>query len=183
MVDLETRPAAEGTAIPKYVYRAPTIVRFLAVGGVASLLQLLLLYLIQLSGIPKTLLAAAGQGERLDLYLIQLSGISKIVANFFAFEISTQVNFALSYLITWHERTPERPTVRYIRQRLFAFNGMAITTLIINLSVFALLLTYVHFLIAGAAGIIAATATNFILSSWLIFRRREGFSRGPIRTT
>ena len=159
MVDLETRPAAEGTAIPRSVYRAPTIVRFLAVGGVASLLQLSLLYVIQLSGIPK------------------------LLANFFAFEISTQVNFALSYLITWHERTPERPTVRYILQRLFAFNGMAITTLIINMSVFALMLLYVHFLIAGAVGIIAATATNFILSSWLIFRRRKGFSRGPIRTT
>ncbi len=159
MVDLETTPLAEGTTILKYVYRAPTIVRFLAVGGVASLLQLSL------------------------LYVIQLSGISKLLANFFAFEISTQVNFALSYLITWHERTPERPTVRYVLQRLFAFNGMAITTLIINMSVFALMLLYVHFLIAGAAGIIAATATNFILSSWLIFRRRKGFSRGPIRTT
>ncbi len=156
MVDLETTPLAEGTTIPRSVYRVPTVIRFLAVGGVASLLQLSL------------------------LYVIQLSGISKLLANFFAFEISTQVNFALSYLITWHERTPERPTVRYILQRLFAFNGMAITTLIINMSVFALMLLYVHFLIAGAVGIIAATATNFIVSSWLIFRRRKGFSRGPI---
>ncbi len=156
MVDLETRPLAEGTTIPRYVYRLPTVVRFLMVGGVASLLQLSL------------------------LYVIQLSGISKLLANFFAFEISSQVNFALSYLITWHERTPERPTVRYILQRLFAFNGMAIMTLIVNMSVFALMLLYVHFLIAGAVGIIAATATNFIVSSWLIFRRRKGFSRGPI---
>ncbi len=159
MVDLETTPLAEGTTIPRSVYRVPTVIRFLAVGGVASLLQLSL------------------------LYVIQLSGISKLLANFFAFEISSQVNFALSYLITWHERTPERPTVRYVLQRLLAFNGMAITTLIINMSVFALMLLYVHFLIAGAVGIIAATATNFIVSSWLIFRRRKGFSRGPIRTT
>ncbi len=156
MVDVETRPPAEGTTIPRSVYRVPTVIRFLAVGGVASVVQLSL------------------------LYVIQLSGISKLLANFFSFEISTQVNFALSYLITWHERTPERPTVRYVLQRLFAFNGMAITTLIINMSVFALMLLYVHFLIAGAVGIIAATATNFIVSSWLIFRRRKGFSRGPI---
>ena len=156
MVDLETRPQAEGATIPRYIYRLPTLVRFLAVGGVASLVQLSM------------------------LYVIQLSGISKLLANFFAFEISTQVNFGLSYLITWRERTPERPTVRYILQRLFAFNGMAITTLIINMSVFALMLLYVHFLIAGAVGIIAATATNFVVSSWLIFRRRRGFSRGPI---
>ncbi len=155
MAEIGTRLPAKGT-IARYVYRAPTIVRFLAVGGVASLLQLTL------------------------LYLIQLSGISKLLANFFAFEISSQVNFALSYLITWHERTPERPTVRYILERFFAFNGMAITTLIINMSVFALMLLYVHFLIAGALGIIAATATNFIVSSWFIFRRRKGFSRGPI---
>ena len=156
MVDVEMRPPAEGTTIPKYVYRLPTVIRFLAVGGVASLLQLLL------------------------LYLIQLSGISKIVANFFAFEISTQVNFSLSYLITWYERTPERPTVRYILERLMAFNGMAITTLIINMSVFAVMLLYVHFLMAGALGIIAATTTNFIVSSWIIFRRRKGYSRGAI---
>jgi len=156
MVDVEMRPPAEGTTIPKYVHRLPTVIRFLAVGGVASLLQLLL------------------------LYLIQLSGISKIVANFFAFEISTQVNFSLSYLITWYERTPERPTVRYILERLMAFNGMAITTLIINMSVFAVMLLYVHFLMAGALGIIAATATNFFVSSWIIFRRRKGYSRGAI---
>ena len=156
MVDLETPLVAEGTTIPRSIYRVPTVIRFLAVGGVVSLLQLFL------------------------LYVIQLSGISKLLANFFAFEISTQVNFALSYLITWHERTPERPTVRYILQRFFAFNGMAITTLIVNMSVFALMLLYVHFLIAGAVGIIAAAAINFIASSWLIFRRRKGFSRGPI---
>lgn len=158
MVELETKLPAKGS-IASYVYRAPTIVRFIAVGGVASLVQLSL------------------------LYVIQLSGVSKLLANFFAFEISTQVNFALSYLITWYERTPERPTVRYVLGRLLAFNGMAVTTLIINMSVFALMLLYVHFLIAGAVGIIAATATNFIVSSWLIFRRRKGFSRGPIRTT
>ena len=155
MVDVETRVPAKGI-IPRYVYRAPIIVRFIMVGGVASFVQLTLLYVIQLSGIPK------------------------LLANFFAFEISTQVNFALSYLITWRERTPENPTSRYILQRLFAFNGMAITTLVINMSVFALMLLYVHFLIAGAVGIIAATATNFIVSSWFIFRRRKGFSRGPI---
>ncbi len=158
MVEIGTSLPAKGI-IARYVYRAPTIVRFLAVGGVASLLQLTL------------------------LYLIQLSGISKLLANFFAFEISSQVNFALSYLITWHERTPERPTVRYILERMLAFNGMAITTLIINMSVFAFMLLYVHFLIAGALGIIAATTANFIVSSWLIFRRRKGFSRGTIRTT
>ena len=153
MVELRTRRPDGGT-ISGNIYRIPRVFRFLCVGAVASLLQLALLYVIQLSGIPK------------------------LLANFFAFEISTQVNFGLSYLITWYDRTPERPTLRYLIVRLLGFNGMAITTLIINMSVFALMLMYVHFMIAGALAILAAATTNFIVSSRIIFRRRKGFSRG-----
>ena len=153
MVELRTR-RPDGGAISGNIYRIPRVFRFLCVGAVASLLQLTLLYVIHLSGIPK------------------------LLANFFAFEISTQVNFGLSYLITWYDRTPERPTLRYLIGRLLGFNGMAITTLIINMSVFALMLMYVHFMIAGALAILAAATTNFIVSSRIIFRRRKGFSRG-----
>ncbi len=152
-----TEPKAgllNGGTIASYVHGTPRVVRFVSVGGVASLLQLLL------------------------LYVIQLTGISKLLANFFAFEISTQVNFTLSYFITWYDRTPEKPTARYVIERLLGFNGMAVTTLIINMSVFALLLLYVHFMIAGAVAILVAAATNFVISSRLIFRRRKGFSRG-----
>ena len=156
MVEFRTRSLDKGT-IAGYVYAVPRVVRFLSVGAVASLLQLLL------------------------LYVIHLSGISKLLANFFAFEISTQVNFALSYFITWYDRTPQRPTVRYIVERLFAFNGMAVTTLIINMSVFALMLLFLHFMIAGAVAILAAATFNFFVSSRLIFRRREENSRRPIR--
>lgn len=155
MIEDRTRLAEMGT-IFSHIYGVPRIVRFLFVGGVASLLQLLL------------------------LYVIQLSGMSKLLANFFAFEISTQVNFALSYFITWYDRTPERPTVRYVIERLLGFNGMAVTTLVINMSVFALMLLYVHFMIAGAVAIVVAATANFIISSRLIFRRRRGFSRGTL---
>ena len=133
-------------AITAYVYGTPRVARFLAVGGVASLAQLAL------------------------LHFIQLSGISKLVANFFAFELSTQLNFTLSYLITWRDRRPPVATPRYILERLLAFNGMAITTLIVNLSVFALVLLFAHYLIAGALGIIVATTVNFIVSGRIIFR-------------
>jgi putative flippase GtrA len=155
VIELKARVPGKGT-IASYVRGAPRVVRFVSVGGVASLLQLFLLYLIQLTGMPK------------------------LLANFFAFEISTQVNFALSYFITWYDRTPEKPTVRYVIERLLGFNGMAVTTLIINMSVFALMLLYVHFMIAGAVAILVAATTNFIVSSRLIFRRRQGFSRGTL---
>jgi dolichol-phosphate mannosyltransferase len=158
VIELETELPARG-GIAGYLYRAPRIVRFLSVGGVASLLQLSL------------------------LYLIQLTGISKLLANFFAFEISTQVNFTLSYFITWYDRTPKKPTVRYVAERLLAFNGMAATTLVINMSVFALMLLFVHYLVAGALGIIAATTVNFIVSSRIIFRLRKEVSRRPVRST
>jgi len=155
----EVRLSDRGT-VASYVQGMPRIVRFVSVGAVASLLQLLL------------------------LYLIQLTGISKLVANFFAFEISTQVNFVLSYFITWYDRTPKEPTVRYVIERLLAFNGMAVSTLIINMSVFAILLFFhVHYMVAGALGIIAATTTNFVVSSRLIFRLRKGVSRGTARDT
>jgi putative flippase GtrA len=155
VIGFKARLPGRGT-IASYVYGVPRILRFLSVGGVASLLQLLL------------------------LYLIQLTGISKLLANFFAFEISTQVNFTLSYFITWYDRTPKKPTVRYIIERLVAFNGMAVSTLVINMSVFALMLLYAHFMIAGAVAILVAAAANFMVSSRLIFRRRKGFSRGTL---
>ena len=158
MTEHKARLSNKGT-IASYVHGAPRIVRFVSVGGVASLLQLFL------------------------LYVIQLTGISKLLANFFAFEISTQVNFTLSYFITWYDRTPKKPTVRYVVERLMAFNGMAVTTLIINMSVFAVMLFFVHYLVAGALGIIAATTTNFVVSSRLIFRLRKEVSRGPVRST
>ena len=155
MVEIRTRRPERGT-IARRIYRLPRVFRFISVGIVASLLQLIL------------------------LYVIQLGGMSKLLANFFAFEISTQVNFALSYFITWYDRTPESPKARYVIERLLGFNGMAITTLIINMSVFALMLLYVHFMIAGALAILAAASSNFVISSRLIFRRRKGFSRGPV---
>jgi dolichol-phosphate mannosyltransferase len=158
VIEPKERLSNKGT-IASYVQGAPRLVRFVSVGGVASLLQLFL------------------------LYVIQLTGISKLLANFFAFEISTQVNFTLSYFITWYDRTPKKPTVRYVVERLMAFNGMAVTTLIINMSVFAVMLFFVHYLVAGALGIIAATTTNFVVSSRLIFRLRNGVSRGPVRST
>jgi len=159
MIELKTRLLGRGT-IASHIHGAPRIVRFLSVGGVASLLQLLFLYLI-----------------------VQLTGMSKLLANVPAFEISTQFNFTLSYFITWYDRTPKKPTVRYVIERLLGFNGMAAATFIINWSVYAVMLFFVHYLIAGALGIIAATTTNFVVSSRLIFRLREGVSRGPARST
>src|SRR3989304_1400362 len=120
MVEFRPRPLDKGT-LAGYIYAVPRVVRFLSVGAVASLLQLLL------------------------LYVIHLTGISKLLANFFAFEISTQVNFALSYFITWYDRTPKNPSLRYVVERWLGFNGMAVTTLVINMSVFALMLFFVHY--------------------------------------
>ena len=162
MVELRTRTQGKGI-LSGHVHAVPRVVRFISVGAVASLLQLVL------------------------LYVIHLSGISKLLANFFAFEISTQVNFTLSYFITWYDRTPEKPTVRYVIERLMGFNGMAVSTLIINMSVFALMLLFFHFMIAGAVAVLAAAAFNFFVSSRLIFRQRDeipghpsrGLGRGP----
>ncbi len=145
MAKLSVR-ALDKKGLTHYIDSTPRIVRFLGVGGLASLAQLAL------------------------LHFIQLSGISVLLANFFAFEIATQLNFILSYLITWRDRRPPLVTPRYILERTLAFNTMAISTLVVNMAVFALVLLFAHYLIAGAAGIAVATIVNFIVSGHIIFR-------------
>jgi len=69
-----------------------------------------------------------GHQLRLDSEGVAAAAVATDTRAATATPIATMPNL----VITWYERTPERPTVRYILELLLAFNGMAITTLVIN---------------------------------------------------
>jgi putative flippase GtrA len=123
----------------------PRPVRFVAVGGASSLLQFVFLVALVTVGFPQD------------------------PANAVAFLISTQVNFMLSSAITWRDRSAHGLPSRTVARRLLSFNGMAVTTLVINETIFALALLRLPYLAAGALGILVAAPISYLVSHRLIF--------------
>ncbi len=123
----------------------PRPIRFAAVGGASSFLQLVFLVALVTIGFPKD------------------------PANAVAFLLSTQVNFALSSAITWRDRSAPGLPSRTVIRRLLSFNGMAVSTLVINETIFALALLRLPYLAAGALGILVAAPISYLVSHRLIF--------------
>ncbi|MFQ6019245.1 MAG: GtrA family protein [Dehalococcoidia bacterium] len=132
--------------VGNFILSSPRLVKFAAVGVVASGCQLLGLYIIKSAGLPAAW------------------------ANLLAFIISTQINFVLSYQFTWLDRKAERPTPGYILRRLVGFNWMRLTTLAINQGTFVVAHLFFHYLLAGAIAIAVAAGVSFTLSDLFIFR-------------
>ncbi len=107
-------------------------------------------------------------------------GASHDPANLIALALSTQFNFLLSSLIIWPDRSVTSDRARTIAQRLIAFNGIAITTLMINEGVFAVADQFLPYLLAGVCGIAVAAPINYLVEHFLIFRTHE---RTPTRET
>jgi putative flippase GtrA len=101
-------------------------------------------------------------------------GLSHNPANIGALIFSTQVNFVLSSLIIWPDRPVSAHRIRTIAQRLVAFNGMSLATVLINEGVFAVADHFVPYLIAGGCGIAVAAPINFLVGHYLIFRTHGG---------
>ena len=121
-------------------------------------------------------LACSGVQLGLLAGFVQL-GVSHNPANLIALGLSTQINFLLSSLIIWPDRPVRAYRVRTILQRLIAFNGISITTLLINESVFALADQFMPYLLAGVCGIAVAAPINYLVEHFLIFRTHEGRSK------
>jgi putative flippase GtrA len=98
-------------------------------------------------------------------------GLERHMANVCAGLLATQVNFALSSRITWHDRPATGHPVAAVLNRLLRFNAMSLATLAVNWGVFALAARTLPLLIAGFLGIAAATVANYLASNWLVFRR------------
>jgi len=101
-------------------------------------------------------------------------GLSHDPANIVALIFSTQVNFLLSSLIIWPDRPVTAHRLQTITQRIIAFNGMSLATMLINEGVFAVVDHFVPYLIAGVCGIAIAAPINFIVGHYLIFRTHQG---------
>ncbi len=101
-------------------------------------------------------------------------GVRHDSANLIALALSTQFNFLLSSLIIWPDRPVTSDRVRTITQRLIAFNGISITTLLINEGVFAIADEFMPYLLAGVLGIAIAAPINYLVEHFLIFRAHEG---------
>ena len=108
--------------------------------------------------------------------IIQL-GISHDPANLLALGISTQCNFLLSSLIIWPDRPVTSDRIRTNLRRLIAFNGISVTTLLINEAVFAIADHSMPYILAGVLGIAVAAPVNYLVEHFLIFRKNEGTPR------
>lgn len=135
-------------ALGRQIDRLPRLVRFGAVGCTCAALQLLI------------------------LELLVRSGVELHAANVIAFILSTQVNFALSSVITWRDRLASLCQPAAIVKRLAGYNALALGSLLINQATFALALPHTHYLAAAACGILAGMLLTYAISGSLLFRRR-----------
>ncbi len=97
-------------------------------------------------------------------------------ANLLALTLSTQLNFLLSTLIIWPDRPVTSHRILTTLQRLIAFNGISLTTLLVNEGVFAVADRFLPYLVAGVCGIAIAAPINYLVEHFLIFRSPEGTS-------
>ncbi|GHO74024.1 hypothetical protein KSD_17950 [Ktedonobacter sp. SOSP1-85] len=126
-------------------------IRFVCIGGSASLIQLCLL----------------------DLFL-QLH-IHAWLANIVAFFLAAQFNFLFSSFFTWRDRTVSRsgklkPGAQFIK-RWSTFHSSILVTALLNQLVFMLAGTVVPSLWASALGILVAACVNFFVMNRLVFRQ------------
>lgn len=123
--------------------RWPRLARFVAVGGLASALQVAL------------------------LALLTRHGWDAIPANMVAFLLAAQVNFALSATFTWRDRGAVAPLWR----RWLLFHGSIAGTAALNQVVFLLARLALPAVLAAASGSAVAALGNYLLGDRLVFRR------------
>jgi putative flippase GtrA len=84
--------------------------------------------------------------------------------------VSTEINFALSYLVTWYDRRPRAGSPRFILGRWAAYHASVAGALVINVLVFAATRSTVHLLAASALGTAVGAILNFFSGDRLVFR-------------
>ena len=119
--------------------------RFAITGGLAAVVQLLLLSLL-----------TGHQWPALE-------------ANGVAFLLAAQFNFVVSNVFTWRDR----PVSQSLARRWLAFHGSIASMAVINLLVFAIVRTALPDLLASAAGIGVASIGNFFIGDRLVFQSRH----------
>jgi dolichol-phosphate mannosyltransferase len=124
--------------------------RFACIGGLAGLIQLLLLSLF----------------TRL--------GWQEVLANAIAYILSAQANFVLSTFFTWHDRQSDALAAhakKTMLKRWLTFHSSIIGTGLLNMLVFVIGRTMLPSLLASALGIACAAIANFFLFNRFVFRK------------
>ncbi|WP_165423236.1 GtrA family protein [Ktedonosporobacter rubrisoli] len=124
-------------------------VRFLCIGGITGLLQLALL----------NMWLRWGWGE--------------LPANSVAFLLSAQVNFALSHLFTWRDRSISSGEAPTLLKRWIMFHGSIAGTALLDLLLFTLSSRYLPAFLASALGICGAAWINFMVMNRVVFRAQQ----------
>ena len=150
------RPLHAGTtrAVRSLLSERARPLRFAVTGGLTGLLQLAL------------------------LALLTRYGWNSIPANAVALLLSTQANFALSYLFTWRDRRPHEGTPPVVFVRWAAYQGSVAGTALLNMLVFVATRTVLPPLVASAAGLAVGASGNFVIGDRFVFRGHQvDFSR------
>jgi putative flippase GtrA len=149
------RPLHAGTtrAVRSLLSERARPLRFAVTGGLAGLLQLAL------------------------LALLTRHGWNSIPANAVALLLSTQANFALSYLFTWRDRRPHAGTAPVVFVRWAGYQGSVAGTALLNMLVFVATRTVLPPLVASVAGLAAGASGNFVIGDRFVFRRHQNAAR------
>lgn len=124
-------------------------VRFLFIGGMVAVVQLI------------------------TLGLLIRTEMNSFLANAIAFLFSAQLNFILNSIFTWQGSMNTAHPRRDLLKRWGAFHGTIAGTALLNYCVFAIVrfaLPALPVLLASALGIIAAAVVNFFSLDKLVFR-------------
>jgi putative flippase GtrA len=118
--------------------------RFIVVGGVCALLQLLF------------------------LFVLKQAGMASLPSNIAAYLLSAEVNFYLSDAYIWHDR--RGVGARGLGSRWLAFHLSIAGTFVVSQLVFLFGVAFVTYLVASALGIGVAAVLNFAIQDRLTFR-------------
>lgn len=117
--------------------------RFVGTGGIAGCTQLVLLAWMTQRGVPA------------------------LAANLLAFLLAAQLNFALSWYVTWGDRRSDASAMRCWA----IFHGSIALMALLNFAVFAIAHIYLPLLAASALGILAGASGNYVSGDLIVFRR------------
>jgi putative flippase GtrA len=96
-------------------------------------------------------------------------GWHDIPANIVAFLLAAQVNFALSYNLTWHDRHAPGTRLRC----WLLFHGSIALMALLNMLVFLAARSMAPAVVASALGIGAGALGNYLTGDRLVFHRRR----------
>lgn len=114
------------------------------------------------------------------LLALRGAGTPDTLANAIGFLASAQVNFLLSTYFTWSDRRLPSAEPRPWALRWAAFQATVALALACNTGVFALASQFTGPLVAAAVGVGVGALLTFLISNFLVFRKRRTDTAPPI---